>query len=340
VYRTCIFCKKPLDSNEVVEEFPVGRRLAFDSAKGRLWVVCRKCHRWNLTPLEERWEAIETCERIFRDTRTRASTENIGIARHREGLDLVRIGKPPQREFAAWRYGDQFGTRMRRAGLGTAAGLGGGWLLAGLQLSLPVAAAWGVAVWWPVVAWAYLRPMARVRVGGKPGEDGVVTPKNVAKFRLLDLNSIRVVPADGDPGFGVVIPRSLREARFEGEDAHRVAATIVAFLNGDGGSRAVGQRAVHEIESSGHPSRFLADLPRKRHRDRRGRTGYIRGMPKPVRLALEMSLHEEQERRALEGELWILEQAWKEAEEIAAISDSLLLPARTDAFFERYGQDG
>ena len=39
-----------------------------------------------------------------------------------------------------------------------------------------------------------------------------------------------------------------------------------------------------------------------------------------------MALHEEQERRALEGELWRLEQAWREAEEIAAISDNLLLP--------------
>ena len=49
-------------------------------------------------------------------------------------------------------------------------------------------------------------------------------------------------------------------------------------------------------------------------------------MPQPTRLALEMALHEEQERRALEGELWRLEQAWREAEEIAAISDDLLLP--------------
>ena len=53
-----------------------------------------------------------------------------------------------------------------------------------------------------------------------------------------------------------------------------------------------------------------------------------------------MALHEEQERRALEGELWILEQAWKEAEEIAAIADNLLLPAGTDAFFDRHGEDG
>ena len=62
-------------------------------------------------------------------------------------------------------------------------------------------------------------------------------------------------------------------------------------------------------------------------------------MPKSTRLALEMALHEEQERRALEGELWILEQAWQEAEEIAAISDRLLLAAGTDAFLERHGQD-
>ncbi|WP_419941959.1 hypothetical protein [Candidatus Palauibacter sp.] len=54
MYQTCMFCKKPLGSNEVVETFPVGRRLAFDVAKGRLWVVCRKCLRWNLTPLDER----------------------------------------------------------------------------------------------------------------------------------------------------------------------------------------------------------------------------------------------------------------------------------------------
>ena len=60
-------------------------------------------------------------------------------------------------------------------------------------------------------------------------------------------------------------------------------------------------------------------------------------MPMSTRVALEMALHEEQERRALEGELWILEQAWKEAEEIAAISDNLLLPAGTDAFFDRHG---
>ena len=336
MYKTCIFCKKSLHSNEVVEEFPIGRRLAFDPAKGRLWVVCRKCHRWNLTPLEERWEAVETCERIFRETRTRTSTENIGLARHKEGLDLVRIGKPPRGEFAAWRYGDQFGTRMRRQGL-FLVGLFGSMLGGALAsaYSAPAAVAGLLAAFtYPYVAWMYVRPRVKVRVGGKAGADGAVAPETVAKFRFLDLNTIRVVPDDGDLGFGVEITRSLRKARFEGEDAHRVAATIVPCLNGSGGSRPVVQHAVDEIESSGHPSRFLADVARKEHRDWRGRTGYVRRMPKPVRLALEMSLHEEQERRALEGELWRLEQAWSEAEEIAAIADNLLLPAHTKDFFD------
>lgn len=41
MYTACIYCHKPLGSNEVIESFPVGRRLAFDGTKGRLGVVCR-----------------------------------------------------------------------------------------------------------------------------------------------------------------------------------------------------------------------------------------------------------------------------------------------------------
>ncbi len=45
-----------------------------------------------------------------------------------------------------------------------------------------------------------------------------------------------------------------------------------------------------------------------------------------------MATHEESERRAMEGELEILETAWRQAEEIAGIADSLLLPAEVDEF--------
>ena len=150
MYATCLFCNRQLGSNESIEHFPVGRRLAFDSAKGRLWVVCPACERWNLTPLEERWEAIEDAERLYRGTRLRAATDQIGLARLRDGTELVRIGEPLRPEFAAWRYGDQFGRRRRRqmliagagvgaigaivaGGLAAGASIGGfGWLIANL----------------------------------------------------------------------------------------------------------------------------------------------------------------------------------------------------------------
>jgi hypothetical protein len=43
-----------------------------------------------------------------------------------------------------------------------------------------------------------------------------------------------------------------------------------------------------------------------------------------------MAAHEETERRALEGELAVLEEAWRDAEEIAAIADDMFLPDGTE----------
>jgi hypothetical protein len=54
--------------------------------------------------------------------------------------------------------------------------------------------------------------------------------------------------------------------------------------------------------------------------------GFFAQLPVYSRLALEMSLQEESERKAMEGELAGLERAWREAEQIAAIADSLLIP--------------
>ena len=104
-----------------------------------------------------------------------------------------------------------------------------------------------------------------------------------------------------------------------------------------GGKKRTVQSAVSEIEHHGHPDDFLADLVTgDRFRGKKGVPGYIDKMPAPTKLALEMALHEEQERRALEGELWRLERAWEAAEEIAAISDSLLLPTETGDFIEKH----
>lgn len=331
MYTTCMFCSKPLGSNEVVEHFPVGRRLAFDADRGRLWVVCRKCERWNLSPLEERWEAVETCERIYRGTRIRASTENIGIARHAEGLELVRIGAPMRDEFAAWRYGDQFGRRRKRALLYGVGGVAvvGGVLIGGVATGAISAALLGQSGNF-VNLWANGRVLARVRT-----DDG-----RVLKLKNPDLLGTRLRASD-DGGFQLEVRKGKRKEWFHGAEAERMIGVIMPRMNRRGGKSDTVQDAVSAIERSGHPDRFLDELVAgDKFRDKKGVPGYVNKMPNPTKLALEMALHEEQERRALEGELWRLERAWEEAEEIAAISDDLLLPSSTADFIDEHRQRG
>jgi hypothetical protein len=331
MYSTCMFCNRPLGANAVVEYFPVGRRLAFDATRGRLWVVCRKCERWNLSPLEERWEAVETCERLFRETRVRVSTENVGLARHPEGLELVRIGAPLREEFAAWRYGDQFGRRRKRAIIYTAAGVAvaGGVLVGGLATGAISAAVLGQSGNF-VNAWQNGRTLVKLRT-----DDG-----RVLKLKRPDLLGTRLRP-DSEGRFRLEVRKGKKKEWFEGGEAERHIAFIMPKMNRMGGKPRTVQDAVGEIERLGHPEHFLADVVAgDRFRDKKGVPGYVNKMPEPTKLALEMALHEEHERRALEGELWRLERAWEEAEEIAAISDDLLLPDGTGEFIERHRAEG
>ena len=114
MYTTCIYCHGDLKQNEVIEEFP-GRptprlRRGKGAAVGRLPALR------TLEPLASGHavEAIEACERAFETTRMRVASDNIGLAKLKEGLELVRVGDPVRQEFAAWRYGDQFGRRRKR----------------------------------------------------------------------------------------------------------------------------------------------------------------------------------------------------------------------------------
>ena len=344
MYSTCIFCNQPLDRNEVIERFPVGRRLAFDLERGRLWVVCRKCERWNLTPIEERWEAVEECERTYREIRTRLSTENVGLGRHSEGLELVRIGEPLRPEFAAWRYGDQFGKRRRKVLLYGGGGLivGGGVLLGGLVVGLINFSVLGSASNIFSV-WANKRTLVQVR-----SKDGTLLGLN-----NQDLLKTRIKAAGIENRWAIEIRKGKDNHTWSGSDALRVAGLIMPAVNRAGGNQSVIRQAVGEIEAAGHPKEFLKRASQAGTGKEGGlwtsgastasvRTvkekhlGLIETLRKPTRLALEMALHEEQERKALEGELRELEAAWREAEEIAEISDNLLLPEGAQEFIEAH----
>lgn len=341
MYSTCIFCNQPLGTNSTIESFPVGRRIAFDAAKGRLWVICRKCERWNLTPLEERWEAVEEAERLYHDTRRRVATEEIGLARLADGTELVRIGAPLRPEFAAWRYGDQFGRRRNRQLIIAGAGLAalGGIIIGGATIGVSIGG----------FAWIIARA-GQAAVHG--GEETIVARIRTEAGQLLPVRRRHLAESTLAHASDGALALNLRykngQTRFEGPEALRVASLVIPAVNRFGGSRPTVAAAVGEIEQVGGSERFVEQLARRGEsatavtgrphrygrRGRIGRTG-LYGLTTVDRLALEMALHEETERRAMAGELTQLERAWRDAEEIAAIADDMFLPAGVRSTIDR-----
>jgi hypothetical protein len=341
MYSTCIFCHGGLGANESIEHFPVGKRLAFDAEKGRLWAVCPTCGRWNLSALEERWEALEDCERAFRGTAVRTSTTHIGLARLRDGTDLVRVGRPLRPEFAAWRYGAQFSGRQKRAWLsaaslgGVALGVGAGVLVApaAALVGLPVLAAaeWkkrhlprGTGFFDNKVVQRTLRDDAGAamltgdrifhRVRMRPPGDAAGPPG------ALHVRTVRM-PLDGRDVMDVNQLEPVDHV-LTGPAALRAIAVLMARANATGGSRRQVGAAVQHIDQARTPEAFLA---RAESEARLRGAGYrnVWDMPLEIRLAMEMAAHEDAERRALEGELAELEGHWREAESLAAIADTL-----------------
>ena len=340
MYSTCLFCHTRFGANEAIEHFSVGRRLAFDGAKGRLWVVCRKCERWNLTPVEERWEAIEECERSFRETKLRVSTDQIGLARLSEGLELVRIGKPQRPEFASWRYGDQFGRRRRKTIIQGAAMFAGGATIPflGPALGLSLGGAGSLISHFANAGYyVYQRKYVVARVRDSRG--------NLLRVSTFGARqTVMLVPTATEPwGLRIMhrgvaddelpwwhLGKNQPQTDIRGEDAMRAAAQLLPGLNAGGASTKQIKAAVVLATEHEDPAvtfdRVVRLAVTKPAWKQYGKGAMLGGISAELRLALEMVSHEESERRALEGELYLLEEAWREAEEIAGISDDMFLP--------------
>lgn len=329
MYSSCIFCSQHLGSNEALETFPVGELIAFDAWKGRLWAVCRRCGRWNLAPIEERWEAVEDAERRFRGTRLRAQSENIGIAELLDGTRLVRVGEALPGELAAWRYGTEL--RRRRRSYRKEQVLGA-----------------IAAVFMPEAAFLLLRARRREVVYFRPGT-------SMAERHLLirerDLKGARIEIADGGVltvGVTLGIPLVRRilggrkprgEAELRGRPAHDLLSRALVRINAAGAADRELRRARETIERLGSLERVVAGeagggitFAERRWSLRKRLQGQsVHGLRSdavspPTMLAIEMLLHEEAERRALAGELQALKEQWRQAEEIAGIADALLEP--------------
>jgi hypothetical protein len=375
VYSTCTFCYAALGTNSVLETFAVSGRVAFDPKKGCLWAICRQCAGWNLAPIEERWEAVEECERRFRLTSLRYSSGNIGLAWLNGELELIRVGPALRPEVAAWRYG-RILTRRRSIGRRTVEQLA----LAVVRGIHTITASRYARQRDPRAAFARTvlavygnRVLDLVHLPESPPRDelGSELPVAVVRYRHL-VHAALVRPEPGHP-WKLHIPHDHGVLAIEGDEGVRAAARVLAVINGTerggGFSHDLIETAVRKVDESAFPGSYFnrvlaialrshwgrgteeegARLPRRvddmevatsdiqRLAFRlTGRTFWGHGgigsepsaalldVPLVDRLALEMAAHEESERRALEGELSELEEAWREADEIATIADALL----------------
>jgi len=349
MYSTCLFCTDPLGRNEVIEHFPVGRRLAFDAARGRLWVVCPSCARWNLSPLDIRWEAIEEMERRYRDTHTRVATDHIGMAQLPDRTRLIRIGQPLRPEFAAWRYGQVFKERRRKEEMWYGGALvlvvacvGLGFVVPGLLGGVSLTN--GVQLVSTARRLLHRhRPRVPVRL-----DDGRTVRLSAASAALARFRRdtegqwyLRLHHADYQPTGPLLRTLGVTHRRLavgtysdvHGPEVFRYAANMLPLVNSTGAENDMITEAVERVTNVADPKAILEHVARKRSRDPDNLTVFSE-MPAVERLALEMALHEDDERRALEGELAELEQRWRDAEELAAIADNLLVPDQVAARLE------
>jgi hypothetical protein len=336
MYSRCLFCNLPLGRNSAIEEIQIGRRVAFDQERGRLWVICPACARWNLTPIDERWEAIEACERAFRTTRVRASSPQIGLAQLPEGLELVRIGRPIPTEFAAWRYSRQFLARHRRRVVGIAGRAALLGIAPVLSVTLGPAAALGVAG---------LAGAAAFRLWRRPAAVIPLQRGRELRVALQQIHQAALIRDETVPdGWGLAcdhlpFPRehitSLRSGPelpkrvvLTGPDARTAATLLLPHLNPIGGDPETVQEATRWLEAARGPDEAFRTIAGSAHVRPALRTQHLSlaTLYDTVRLALEMAVHEEEERRHLAGEFSVLTWMWRRAEHLAAIADGLGLP--------------
>jgi hypothetical protein len=338
MYQSCIYCAADLGTNDAVERFPVGRSVAFDGARGRLWAVCPRCARWNLAPLEERWEAMEDAERLFRDARVRAHRENIGLAKLPDGTRLVRVGRALPAERAVWRYSRLFGRRSIARVLDRAAG----WLS---EQSVLAGNGPGLAAVMGLILTDTLRKKVNLVGGARVVHR--VPPIEVNRELLIrrwHLETATLAP-DGRGGVELRFPYGLERAP-RGQSVGRLVPLPVATIIGGEHGRILLAKAVTVVNRAGARDTAVLDaldlLDGFRKPDEYVRWVADQQMPlskggfsrldrledtavlnRRGALALEMAVHEEHERRAMDGELAALREMWRQAEEIAAIADAL-----------------
>jgi hypothetical protein len=334
LYAHCFVCHRHFGTNDVLKNCPLGRRLAFEPRAGRLWIVCTHCSQWCLVPVESRWEAIEECESLFRSAAVRVSSENVGLAEITRSLTLIRVGDALRNELANWRYGARIRRRRRRITRAYAIGIGGMatvFAAAALVAGHPTVAAWLGLVFIPyAIALRNVPNWQRLAILRTKGSKTVIRRWDLPTIRLDSTNPRHI---------GVMVG-TLSDAPLQGVRAVSFLAEVLPRVNWDGGDETEIRAATREVdaaESALGPSAStgeqevwerLVEGPRRE--------------PMPLnqltlvrRLALEMAVTEEMERRALAQEASTTEYMAERESEIARIADDMFLPSGVTRALER-----
>ena len=310
MYKTCAFCNAKLDGDGGPSGLGVGRRLAFDEWRGRLWVICARCARWNLTPLDDRLERIDALARAAREGRVVASTAQVALIRW-QAYDLVRVGKPPRIEIASWRYGERLKQRNRER-VKVVVPLTVAAVAVGIAANVAAGGSLGVFVW----NFGRLADGAYVALVGNRRVTLVEPPicahcSSVMQLRARHVQRARLVPeSHADLALLVLCPTCDREgALLTGPDAAQALRQGLTYLNATRSGQKKAEDAAREVDAVGGPERLIQDVAR--------RELTLRSLRPERRLALEMAVDER-------AEVEELERQWKEAEEIAEIADGTL----------------
>jgi len=310
MFRSCAFCNAALDGDGGPSGLGVGRRLAFDEWKARLWVVCPRCSRWNLTPFDDRLERIESVARAASQGRIAASTDQVALIRWQQ-YSFVRVGKPPRVELATWRYGERLRNRQRER-LKVVVPLTVAAIGLGIAANVAAGGGFGVLVWniHRIADGIYLRLVGRRSVGLVESPI-CASCGSLMELRARHVQHARLVP-DSHADMAVVLscPRCHRDgAQLTGPDAVQILRQGLTYLNLARGGRRKAEDAAREVDVVGGPDQLVRDIAR--------RELTLRSLRPERGLALEMAVDER-------AEVLELERQWREAEEIADIADGTL----------------
>ena len=323
----CVFCRKPFPENGTLRRLSGGRRLAYDPGRGRLWVICGHCHRWNLHAVEDRLEALHELERGIRDRgRYLAGTSNVSLFELGD-VTVVRVGRAGLAEQAWWRYGRELHRRRRAfrspasrftayaygalAYVGEALGLGDE------DLSIT----WDDTPVADILRWR--------RFGWAAWYGRAACPFCGSTLRALryDLSWwVRPVWREGgEVALGIPCPRCdpwtpEKVYLLRGSEAQNTLRRVLAYQHISGASEKTLREAAGIIEETGSAEAYTRIVGT-------GDTS-LWSLGATRSIALEIVLNESVEERLLELEVKALEAIWRREEEMARIIDEEFTPRR------------